>query len=83
MVWTDKISTLLTHEDRRIIDDERISVERPFTQDWNLHIRDVKHSDQGLYNCQINTNPVLIKTVYLAVQGAYFNSKHMVSIVIS
>ncbi|CAG5130423.1 unnamed protein product, partial [Candidula unifasciata] len=68
VVWTDQWSTLLTYEDRRIIDDERLSVERPFTKDWNLHIRDVKHKDQGLYNCQINTNPVKIKTVNLKVQ---------------
>ncbi|XP_055890365.1 limbic system-associated membrane protein-like isoform X2 [Biomphalaria glabrata] len=68
VVWTDQLSTLLTFEDRRIIDDERLSVERPFIKDWNLHIREVKHKDQGLYNCQINTNPVKIKTVYLRVQ---------------
>ncbi|XP_070206712.1 opioid-binding protein/cell adhesion molecule homolog [Littorina saxatilis] len=68
VVWTDQWSTLLTFEDRRIIDDERVSVERPFTKDWNLHIRDVQHRDQGLYNCQINTKPVKIKTVHLTVQ---------------
>ncbi|KAH9513237.1 hypothetical protein Btru_034447 [Bulinus truncatus] len=68
VVWTDQLSTLLTYEDRRIIDDERLSVERPFIKDWNLHIREVKYKDQGLYNCQINTNPVKIKTVYLRVQ---------------
>ncbi|CAL1526556.1 unnamed protein product [Lymnaea stagnalis] len=68
VVWTDEWSTLLTFEDRRIIDDERLSVERPFIKDWNLHIRDVKYKDQGLYNCQVNTNPVKLKTVYLRVQ---------------
>ncbi|XP_050402216.1 opioid-binding protein/cell adhesion molecule homolog isoform X2 [Patella vulgata] len=68
VIWTDQWSTLLTFEDRRIIDDERISVERPFTKDWNLHIRHVKYSDQGIYNCQINTSPVKIKTVNLKVQ---------------
>ncbi|PVD19834.1 hypothetical protein C0Q70_20327 [Pomacea canaliculata] len=69
VVWTDQWSTLLTFEDRRIIDDERLSVERPFSKDWNLHIRNVQHKDQGLYNCQINTSPVKIKTVHLKVQG--------------
>ncbi|XP_041374972.1 limbic system-associated membrane protein-like [Gigantopelta aegis] len=68
VVWTDQWSTLLTFEDRRIIDDERMSIERPYTKDWNLHIRSVKHSDQGVYHCQINTNPVKIKTVNLHVQ---------------
>ncbi|XP_067681936.1 limbic system-associated membrane protein-like [Haliotis asinina] len=68
VIWTDQWSTLLTFEDRRIIDDERLSVERPYTRDWNLHIRAAKHSDQGGYNCQINTTPVKIKTVHLKVQ---------------
>ncbi|KAL8582283.1 hypothetical protein ACOMHN_037040 [Nucella lapillus] len=68
VVWTDMFSTLLAYEDRRIIDDSRLSIERPFTKDWNLHIRKVKYSDQGLYNCQINTVPVKVKTVYLVVR---------------
>ncbi|XP_076444133.1 limbic system-associated membrane protein-like isoform X2 [Babylonia areolata] len=68
VVWTDMYSTLLAYEDRRIIDDSRLSIERPFTKDWNLHIRKVKYADQGLYNCQINTVPVKVKTVYLIVQ---------------
>ncbi|XP_059141251.1 limbic system-associated membrane protein-like [Physella acuta] len=67
IVWTDQVSTVLTLEDRRIIDDERISLERPYTRDWNLHIRDVRYSDQGIYNCQINTNPVRLKTINLIV----------------
>ncbi|XP_035824079.1 limbic system-associated membrane protein isoform X4 [Aplysia californica] len=67
VVWTDQFSTLLTYQDRRIIDDERLSVERPYTRDWNLHIRDVRYSDQGIYNCQINTTPVKIKTINLVV----------------
>ncbi|XP_067681504.1 limbic system-associated membrane protein-like [Haliotis asinina] len=68
VVWTDQWSTLLTFEDRRIIDDERISVERPYTKDWNLHIRAVRSTDKGVYNCQVNTSPVKIKTVNLFVQ---------------
>ncbi|XP_076466029.1 uncharacterized protein LOC143297514 [Babylonia areolata] len=68
VVWTDQSSTLLTFEDRRIIDDERLSLERPFSKDWNLHIRDVEYKDQGVYNCQVNTVPVKIKTVNLIVE---------------
>ncbi|XP_070204446.1 opioid-binding protein/cell adhesion molecule homolog isoform X2 [Littorina saxatilis] len=68
VVWTDQFSTLLSYQDRRIIDDERLSIERPFTKDWNLHIRKVKHSDQGTYHCQLNTVPVKAKTVNLRVE---------------
>lgn len=67
VVWTDQWSTLLTLDDRRIIDDPRISIERPFTRDWNLHVRKTAYSDRGQYTCQINTNPVKTKTVMLIV----------------
>ncbi|XP_045156642.2 limbic system-associated membrane protein-like isoform X2 [Mercenaria mercenaria] len=67
VVWTDQWSTLLTLDDRRIIDDPRISIERPYTKDWNLHVRKSAYSDRGQYTCQINTNPVKTKTVMLIV----------------
>ena len=68
-MWTDHTSTLLTHEERRVIDDDRMSVERPFTRDWNLHIRNVQLEDQGTYKCQINTIPVREKTIHLKIEG--------------
>ncbi|XP_053406303.1 limbic system-associated membrane protein-like [Mercenaria mercenaria] len=67
VAWTDQWSTLLTIDDRRITDDPRIGIERPFTKDWNLHIRKAAYSDRGQYTCQINTNPVMTKTVMLIV----------------
>lgn len=67
VAWTDQWNTLLTLDDRRIIDDSRISIERPHTKDWNLHIRKADYSDRGQYTCQINTNPVKMKTVMLLV----------------
>ncbi|XP_067675298.1 cell adhesion molecule 2-like [Haliotis asinina] len=68
-VWTDAYSTLLTFEDQRIIDNSRISVERPSMDEWNLHIRSVTQSDQGQYTCQINTIPVRTMPVELVVTG--------------
>nr|XP_034325965.1 opioid-binding protein/cell adhesion molecule homolog isoform X11 [Crassostrea gigas] len=67
VVWTDRWSTLLTYGDRRIINDERISVERPRLRDWNLLIRDVQYSDQGNFVCQINTLPIKTNSVLLNV----------------
>ncbi|KAK3593791.1 hypothetical protein CHS0354_014331 [Potamilus streckersoni] len=67
VLWMDPRGKALTMEDRRVIFDQRISVERPYTRDWNLHIRGVKHSDSGEYMCQINTSPVKIKKVILYV----------------
>ena len=37
------------------------------SQQWTLHIRDVKQSDQGGYMCQINTDPMLSQIGYLEV----------------
>ncbi|XP_067666670.1 limbic system-associated membrane protein-like isoform X2 [Haliotis asinina] len=67
VVWLDHRAKLLTFEDRRIIADERISLERPYVKEWNLHIRNVKPSDQGTYSCQINTDPVQVRPIRLHV----------------
>ncbi|KAL3867109.1 hypothetical protein ACJMK2_044339, partial [Sinanodonta woodiana] len=67
VLWMDPRGKALTMDDRRVIFDQRISLERPVTRDWNLHIRNVKHSDSGEYMCQINTSPVKIKKVLLYV----------------
>ncbi|KAL3866522.1 hypothetical protein ACJMK2_043815, partial [Sinanodonta woodiana] len=67
VLWTTADTFILTLEDRRIIDDDRFSVERPFIKDWNLHIRKVTYNDTGKYICQINTTPVKTKVVSLTV----------------
>ncbi|KAH3730069.1 hypothetical protein DPMN_056047 [Dreissena polymorpha] len=68
VAWMDPKLKLLTIADQRIIQDTRISVERPFTQNWNLHIRQVRLNDSGEYQCQINTKPVKSTKVLLIVQ---------------
>lgn len=60
---------LLSSDDRRVIDDTRMSIERPFIRDWNLHIRNVQVHDDGEYTCQINTDKMQIKRIRLKVQG--------------
>ncbi|XP_041375065.1 protein amalgam-like [Gigantopelta aegis] len=67
VIWVSPRTTLISHEDRRDIDDQRISVERPYVKEWNLHIRNVRYNDSGSYKCQINTNPVQVKEVKLSV----------------
>ena len=52
-----------------MIDDSRMSVERPFVRDWNLLIRHVSVNDNGEYTCQINTDPIQIKRIRLTVHG--------------
>ena len=65
---------VLTMSDKRVIHDQRISVERPYTKDWNLHIRQVNQSDSGEYLCQINTKPVKSKKILLYINGGYHNT---------
>ncbi|XP_052828137.1 limbic system-associated membrane protein isoform X2 [Octopus bimaculoides] len=67
VVWTNPESTIVSLQIRRIIDDVRISVERPYIKDWHLHIRNVRVSDSGEYTCQINTTPVKMKIINLKV----------------
>ncbi|GAB1606028.1 lachesin-like, partial, partial [Argonauta hians] len=67
VVWTNPESTIVSLNVKRIIDDRRISVERPYLKDWHLHVRNVRVSDSGEYTCQINTMPVKMKIVNLKV----------------
>lgn len=68
-MWLDHRTKTLTLEARRIIADERITIERPDIGDWNLYIHGVELSDAGKYMCQVNTVPVKIKYVILTVHG--------------
>ncbi|XP_045216765.2 neurotrimin-like [Mercenaria mercenaria] len=68
LVWMNPRRILLSSDDRRVIDDTRMSIERPFVRDWNLHIRNVQVHDDGEYTCQINTDPIQIKRIRLKVQ---------------
>ncbi|ESP02471.1 hypothetical protein LOTGIDRAFT_138404, partial [Lottia gigantea] len=67
VIWSNPRKTLISHADRRMLDDHRISVERPYIKEWNLHIRDVRHNDSGTYKCEINTDPIQAKLVTLSV----------------
>ena len=39
--------------------------------EWELRITEIRHSDAGNYECQINTNPLLSHTISLSVVGLY------------
>ncbi|KAK7503630.1 hypothetical protein BaRGS_00005169, partial [Batillaria attramentaria] len=67
VVWLDHRGKVLTLNERRIMSDERISVERPYTKDWNLFVRSVRPTDAGTYMCQVNTNPVKVQHITLHV----------------
>jgi len=68
VVWLDHKSIPLTYEDRRVVDDFRFSIVRPYLKEWNLQILNIKWEDQGPYRCTINTNPVKSKKVMLHVK---------------
>ncbi|KAH9508623.1 Dynein assembly factor 4, axonemal [Bulinus truncatus] len=68
VVWVNPKETVISLQDRRLLNDDRLSIERSFLRDWNLHIRNVSLLDEGLYKCQINTAPIGTKKVHLIVQ---------------
>ncbi|XP_059147293.1 lachesin-like [Physella acuta] len=68
VIWVNPRKTVMSLGDRRLIDDSRVSVERPYMKIWNLLIRDVRHNDSGTYQCQVNTFPEQIKKVNLDVK---------------
>ena len=71
VAWTNLEGKTFTYQQERVIDDNRVSVLRPYTKEWNLQIWNVKYADQGEYRCTLNTDPVMSKVVMLYVKGQY------------
>ncbi|CAK9811834.1 Lac [Anthophora quadrimaculata] len=53
--------------DRVITHNNRVSVSHSDNTMWNLHIKSVQQEDEGLYMCQINTNPMKSQTGMLSI----------------
>ncbi len=50
--------------------DPRMGVEHePHLQTWGVSISDVEFSDEGVYECQVNTEPIRRHRVFLDVVG--------------
>ena len=59
------------------IQDPRFRIlHEPHAQDWILSLEGVKFSDQGYYECQVNTLPILSHRIYLNVVGKYMTNLH-------
>ncbi|VDH97934.1 Hypothetical predicted protein [Mytilus galloprovincialis] len=70
VIWLGPMGMPLTFGRKRITTDKRISVEQPYSVDWNLHIRHVKPSDAGEYICKVDTSPPQTKRVNLKIKVA-------------
>lgn len=54
--------------------DQRFSCVRPDGgNEWNLEIKHLRKEDQGVYECQISTEPKMSFSVRLNVQGKKIN----------
>eukprot|EP00094_Tigriopus_californicus_P008328 TCALIF_08024-PA protein Name:"Protein of unknown function" AED:0.35 eAED:0.35 QI:0/0/0/0.75/0.66/0.75/4/0/191 len=50
------------------IKDPRFKIlHEPHAHDWILRIQALKYSDAGLYECQVNTSPILRRPIFLNV----------------
>ncbi|KAJ8304277.1 hypothetical protein KUTeg_017860 [Tegillarca granosa] len=68
IIWMNPKKILISQKESRFIDDTRMSIERPFLGDWNLHVRHVQYKDKGVYTCTINSYPVFVRHINLTVQ---------------
>ena len=50
-----------------------LQVDRPrlLAADWNLSIENASKQDDGMYECQVNTEPKINYKVFLSVQGIH------------
>ena len=61
--------TILSIHNAVITRNPRISLSRPSSNQWFLHIQRVQPMDRGWFMCQINTDPMVYRSGYLEVQG--------------
>ena len=61
--------TILTIHNNVITRNPRISLSRPSSNQWFLHLQRVLPADRGWYMCQINTDPMIHRSGYFEVQG--------------
>lgn len=68
VVWIDPRGLTLTFDNKRVIDDQRFGIVRPFIKDWNLLINNVMPPEAGTYLCTINTPEILFQSVQLTIK---------------
>lgn len=72
VAWLGPRFRQLTLDDKSVVDDQRMSVFRLHSKEWNLRIRDAQLADAGKYRCTVRNEIVLSKVVTLNVQGELF-----------
>jgi len=67
--WIRKSDSYILSVDSTIfISDDRFKVLRPVpSTEWNLHLKSARKTDEGLYECQISTEPKMSYYIYLRV----------------
>ena len=61
--------TILSLHRKVVTHNPRVTVTHDESRTWNLHIRQVRESDQGCYMCQINTAQMKKQLGCIQVQG--------------
>jgi hypothetical protein len=54
IIWMNPKRIVISERESRYIDDPRMSIERPFVGDYNLHIRNVRYDDRGEYTVYLH-----------------------------
>ncbi|CAM1324800.1 Uncharacterised protein g8790 [Pycnogonum litorale] len=60
--------TILTLELKPITRDPRFKVTQSNQENWYLHINKVAFEDRGFYMCQVNTQPMKHRNIYLEIR---------------
>lgn len=66
-IGEDKDPHLLTYGRQTYSSDARFQIIHEKPNNWKLQIQFTKRSDEGLYECQVSTNPPLIQYTYIHV----------------
>ncbi|KAL4228265.1 hypothetical protein ACF0H5_013698 [Mactra antiquata] len=67
VIWKDKDGRTLSRNENVLVDRRKYSVFHPFPNEWNLHIKHVRDTDDGRYTCSTSSTPVQSRIVVLRV----------------
>lgn len=65
---SNNADSLLAHNQDLLISDSRLNVQRTDVE-YTLTITDVQTDDEGIYTCEVNTQPPQKALIHLYVQG--------------
>ena len=69
-MWVKDKQTMMAIHKMTFTHDRRVTISHRDDKEWELHIADVQEEDRGWYMCEVNTDPLIRRRIYLEVTAS-------------